>query len=127
MMVFAIHYTMQEGEIFGVAQKIPLGKLADPLRDCPVCMMPWYGTVIYLIFGYHPNWVEGIEIILASMGINAVLNKIMSGPDQIVEAIDQMTDSLKPMKYFVDKKIMDDVIKSAEELNQKLKSDVGGL
>lgn len=83
MMVFAIHYTMQEGEIFGFIGKwlhdwLP-PKLHQPVYECPVCMAPWYGTVIYWIF-WHQGRKEWIICIIAAMGLNAVLVKLF--PDK---------------------------------------------
>ena len=70
--VFALWYCFQEGEILGVAQNIKLRKFADPVRDCPVCMVPYWGSVIYWI------WVGGslgdyVITILCAMGLNVVI------------------------------------------------------
>lgn len=77
--VFAIWYSMQEGEIFGATQKLKLGKLAEPLRDCPVCMCPWYGSAIYWIF-WHLSWQDWIMTVIPAMGLNAILVKLF--PDK---------------------------------------------
>lgn len=76
---FAIHYVFQAGEIFGIAQRIPLGKLADPIRDCPVCMVFWYGTGIYLA-AWHTGWQDWLLTVIPALGLNAVLVKLM--PDK---------------------------------------------
>jgi len=70
---------MQEGEIFGKVQWIKLGKLSDPLRDCPVCMVPWYGSIIYWVF-YHGGLGNFVLTIIPAMGLNAVLVKLF--PDK---------------------------------------------
>lgn len=65
MIVFAVHYTMQDGEIFGIAQKVNLGKMADPLRDCPVCMVPYYGSIAYWFIGDR-DLIQWATTIIAS-------------------------------------------------------------
>lgn len=94
MCVFAIHYTMQEGEIFGIAQKLKLGKMSDPLRDCPVCMAPYYGTVIYsFMWGIQWNrFHEWIIVIVCSMGLNAVLIKLF--PDKETPGVHQQLEDI---------------------------------
>jgi len=93
--VFAIHYSMQEGEIFGklgawFERNLP-EKLKQPVFDCPVCMCPWYGSIIYwLVFApmtiesLRPiriivpigTWIEWIVVVIAAMGFNAIINKM---------------------------------------------------
>lgn len=90
MMVFAIHYTMQEGEIFGFVGKwlhdwLP-PKYHQPVFECPVCMAPWYGTLIYWIF-WHQGKKEWIICIIAAMGLNAVLMKLF--PDKETPGVHQ--------------------------------------
>ena len=41
-------------------------KLWKPVFDCPFCMTPWYGTLIYILF-FH----IGIEDWLLSVGVAA--------------------------------------------------------
>src|SRR5882672_4556921 len=112
MCVFAIHYTMQEGEIFGIAQKIKLGKMSDPLRDCPVCMVPYYGTVIYAyMWGLHWTTIhEWIIVILCSLGLNAVLLKLFPDKEtpgihhELGEITDRLTDMGQIMQAIKDQK-----------------------
>lgn len=79
--VFAVYYSMLDGEIFGrlgrwFYKKIPEG-LHQPVFDCPICMVPWYGSVAYwLIWGVSIK--EWLTIIPCTMGINFVLNSIRS-------------------------------------------------
>lgn len=60
--------------------------IRKPLFECPVCMTPWWGTLIYLI-GYFSGLPEFAELTLARLlftvlvasGINTIfliLNKI---------------------------------------------------
>lgn len=83
LIVFAIWATMWEEAIFEFIRNwgeeyLPK-KLQKPVFDCPVCMAPWYGTGIYwLVWGN--GYVEWIVVIIAAMGLNAVLIKLMPDP-----------------------------------------------
>lgn len=80
LLVLAIWYTYQEGEIFGFVQRwetdMPLHFPA--LFGCNVCMTPWYGSVLYVII-WGANWQWPVVVITA-MGINAAINKL--SPDK---------------------------------------------
>jgi hypothetical protein len=80
--VFAIHYTMQHGEIFGwigdwFSEVLP-EKLHNPVFDCEVCMCPWYGSFLYIIM-WKPTWHEfgiALIVVIAATGLNAILTKL---------------------------------------------------
>ncbi len=69
--VFALWYCFLEGEIFGAAQRIKLGKMSNPLRDCPVCMVPWWGSLFYWVW-FAGSLENYIMTIICSLGLNAV-------------------------------------------------------
>lgn len=75
--VFAIWYSMQEGEIFGRLgrwlENLPEW-MHNPVFDCPVCMTPWYGTVIYWIV-WGGSVKEWLVVIIAAMGLSAIIVK----------------------------------------------------
>lgn len=78
LIVLSIHYTMQEGEIFGRIGNWFYNNTPDnihsPLFECNVCMTPWYGSVIYvLVWGVNWQWPL---VVIAAMGINATINKL---------------------------------------------------
>ena len=77
--VYAIHYCFQEGEIFGIFQKINLYRMADPFRDCQVCMVPYYGSFVYWIF-IHGSFGNYILTIIPAMGLNVIINRL--SPDK---------------------------------------------
>lgn len=88
LLVFAIHYTMQENEIFAglgnwIEDHLPTWA-HNPLYECPVCMCFWYGSVLYWI-GYkldiwEVSWNEWPFVVIGAMGLNAVLVKLF--PDK---------------------------------------------
>lgn len=80
LLVLAIWYTMQEGEIFyGLAlwfERNAPAVIHPALFECNVCMTPWYGSVIYVIlWGVNLQWPV---VVIAAMGINAAINKLNS-------------------------------------------------
>lgn len=78
LIVLSIWYTMQEGEIFGFMQRFNNWKIAPALFDCPICMSPYYGSLLYiLIYGIN---IQLPIVVLCAMGINAAINKL--SPDK---------------------------------------------
>lgn len=59
--VLFIHACTWEGMIFEGVKKIikPEGMLYKPIYGCPICMTPWWGSLIYWLFiGISiPNWI----------------------------------------------------------------------
>lgn len=76
-LILSIHYTMQDGEIFGklgnwLARVLPK-QIHDPVFDCNVCMCPYYGSAIYvLIWGVNWQWPV---VVITAMGMNVLFNK----------------------------------------------------
>jgi len=52
MIVLFIHACSWKGMIFEGIKKLikPEGHLYKPIYGCPICMTPYYGTIVYLIF-----------------------------------------------------------------------------
>lgn len=82
LLVLAIWYTLQEGEVFGklgswFEQHTP-EIIHQPLYSCNVCMTPWYGSLLYIfIYGLNTNL---IIVVLCAMGFQVVVNKL--SPDK---------------------------------------------
>jgi hypothetical protein len=82
LLVLAIWYTFQEGEIFGFVQKWSDLKAAPALFDCNVCMSPWWGSGLFWLIPWSKMnlpkadvWIWPVVVITA-MGINAAINKL---------------------------------------------------
>jgi len=60
LIVLFIHATTWEGMIFEKIKDYikPEGMLYKPLYGCPICMTPWWGTLLYLLF-WDPYSLEG--------------------------------------------------------------------
>lgn len=88
LLVLSVHFTMQEGEIFGSVGKffekhLPW-QIHSPVFDCNVCMTPWYGSLIYvLIWGVSWQWPV---VVIAAMGLNILYNRInVQGVEKEIE------------------------------------------
>lgn len=92
LLVLSIHYTMQEGEIFGglgrwFENNLPY-QIHQPVFDCNVCMTPWYGSVIYVLI-WGVNWQWPVVIIVA-MGFGIMYNRInVTGVKNEIEEIEE--------------------------------------
>lgn len=78
LLVLAIWYTFQEGEIFGFVQRWSYIKAAPAIFECNVCMTPWWGSLLYVLI-YGANWQWPV-VVIAAMGVNAAINKL--SPDK---------------------------------------------
>lgn len=83
--VLFLHATTWEGMIFDKvsvwAFNLP-AFIKNPLFDCPICMAPWYGSIILAIADLTNslpslNWFKCILILFASAGLNVLLINII--------------------------------------------------
>lgn len=80
LMVYAVHATMWEGMIFSFvsdwADKRLPGWMQSPLWACPTCMVPWYGSVLFLVL--FPGWdLSSLPAtLLGAMGLNAIIARL---------------------------------------------------
>lgn len=83
--VLAIWFALQKGEVFGFVgdwmyKHVP-ALFHKPLFDCPVCMTPYYGTLIYALlpgpFVVRFWWWA----VLAAMGFNVIIVKLWPEKD----------------------------------------------
>lgn len=105
LLVFAIHYTMLPGEIFGfidtryerLAERAAnknrmrlynfLCRIKEPLIACPVCMAPWYGTALYWLIPWPRiglpahDLVDWAIIIIAALGLNSIIVRTFKDSD----------------------------------------------
>lgn len=52
LIILFLHATTWDGHIFEGIKKIipPKDKIYKAIYGCPICMTPWWGTLIYLFF-----------------------------------------------------------------------------
>lgn len=60
LIVLFIHATTWDGHIFSFVRNWidEKKKVSKPVYNCPICMCPWYGTLLYVIFFNYslPDW-----------------------------------------------------------------------
>jgi hypothetical protein len=79
-----VWFTMQPGEIFGrlgdfIDERLP-DFLYKPIAGCPICMVPYYGSVLYWVI-WHVSWQHWLITVIASMGLNVVIVKLFPKDD----------------------------------------------
>lgn len=86
MVILFLHACTWEGMVLDVVryrlEHLPLW-VKKPLFDCPVCMAPWWGSLIIIAFGlvtsYYPHpFVWLIQLLIAG-GINAAIVLLQGG------------------------------------------------
>lgn len=78
LVTYFLHVTTWEGHIFHrpanwLREKLP-ESLQKPLFDCPICMTPYYGTIMLLLQkGKHKELVKDILTVGAAAGLSSLL------------------------------------------------------
>lgn len=86
LLIIAIWYSMQPDEIFGrlggwLSDVLPLS-IQNPVFDCPACMTPWYGSLLYWVLPWQEFELNDANIkwwpavVLVAMGLNVVIIKL---------------------------------------------------
>ena len=83
--VFAVWVSMTEGMIFDKLgnwfdKNLPSDKLKHFVFDCPICMASLYGSLFYWIW-YGDSWKEWIVVILACVGLSAIIVKFLKATE----------------------------------------------
>ena len=80
--VFGIFATMQDGMIFekiGVWVEDTVGEYwGKPIALCPVCMFPWYGSIVYWVYPWQHVWYEWVALMIAGIGLNYIFIRLFS-------------------------------------------------
>lgn len=73
LIVLFIHACTWEGMIFDGVKKIikPQGHLYKPIYGCPICMTPYYGTIMYLLF-FNMSLADGLLTVAAASGMSVI-------------------------------------------------------
>lgn len=74
--VLFIHATTWEGMINGWVSNLCDNWpewIKKPLYDCPICMCPWWGSLILYFMGSHIGVLEWILTVFAAGGVNTVI------------------------------------------------------
>lgn len=73
LIVLFIHSCTWDGMIFSKIKDYikPEGNLYKPIYGCPICMTPWWGTLIYVLF-IHVSFVHWLFVIGAASGLSVI-------------------------------------------------------
>lgn len=73
MIVLFLNSTTWEGMIFENINKIlkPKWKISSPIYNCPICMTPWWGTLIYWLF-IGISCQDWLFVVGCASGINVI-------------------------------------------------------
>lgn len=92
--VLFLHVCTWEGMIFEfVSNKLYnlSDKIKKPLYDCPICMVPWWGSIILTLYslasGLWQPYYQWILELFAAAGINTVLIYLISSNREITKEL----------------------------------------
>ncbi|RCH55418.1 hypothetical protein DJ568_05865 [Mucilaginibacter hurinus] len=90
LIVLFIHACTWKGMIFDGIKKIvePKGHLYKPLYGCPICMTPYYGAVIYLLF-FNVSFVNGLLTVAAASGFSVISVLLIDIKDALCKSHDE--------------------------------------
>ncbi len=73
LIILFLHATTWDGHIFNGIRKLidEDKKISKPIYNCPICMTPWWGTLIYGLF-FHIGWLDWLLTIGAAAGISVI-------------------------------------------------------
>lgn len=98
LIVLFLHATTWDGMIFQKIKDVikPEGMLYKPVYGCPICMTPWWGTLIYFIFfadfgvgtwGAISDWLITIGM---AAGLSVIWVVVLSAREFFVEYTNQL-------------------------------------
>ena len=73
MIVLFIHAVTWKGMILEDIKKFikPEGYLYKPIYGCPICMSPYYGIIVYLLF-FNVSFADGLLTVATACGLSVV-------------------------------------------------------
>jgi hypothetical protein len=79
MTIFFGHASTWDGQINSWVRKIinEDSKFSNPIYNCPICMTPWWGTLMYIVLWGWGGWREWIATVGCASGIS-VFNVIFN-------------------------------------------------
>jgi len=87
LIVLFLHATTWEGMIFNAVKNVispDKGWLYKPIYGCPICMTPWWGTLIYLIF-FPFTWQGWLLTVGGAAGLSVIWVVLVTIRDYCLE------------------------------------------
>lgn len=77
MIILAIHSFTWQGMIFNGIKKLikPEWHISKPIYGCPICMTPWWGTLMYAVFfwsGSFYQWIDWLCVVGCATGFSVI-------------------------------------------------------
>lgn len=90
LIILFLHSCTWEGMIFNGIKYVvsPEGWLYKPLYGCPICMTPWWGTLIYWIF-FHISFQDWLLQVGGASGLSVVSVILISLRDAALKIEDE--------------------------------------
>lgn len=101
LVILFLHVTTWEAQIFGPFAKKYLSRLPEwikkPLYDCPICMAPWWGSLILATGNWvgiteAHNWFGWILIVFGAGGLNTLLIYLINQGKSVTKTLDKDFD-----------------------------------
>lgn len=88
LIILFIHSTTWEGMIFENIKKIikPEGMIYKPIYGCPICMTPWWGSLLYWIF-FGVSVSDWFLIVGMASGLSVIWVVLIDFKDACIEYI----------------------------------------
>lgn len=101
LMILFLHATTWEGMIFEGIKKIikPEGMLYKAIYGCPICMCPWYGSLIYWLF-VGSSMLSWLFTVGAACGLCVIYVVLIDLKDAAIAYIKQQEEYNKPSSGF---------------------------
>ncbi len=86
LIVLFLHACTWEGMIFEKVKTVikPEGWLYKPIYGCPICMTPWWGTLIYWLF-IHVSFTDYILTVGAASGLSVIAVVLVDARDAFLK------------------------------------------
>ena len=93
LIVLFLHATTWNGMIFEKIKNIikPEGMLYKPIYGCPICMTPWWGSILYLFFFRNClSWTAWFWTVGAAAGFSVLWIVLISLRDWALLASEKL-------------------------------------
>lgn len=82
LIILFLHSTTWDGHIFEKIRKWIKedSKISKPIYNCPICMTPWWGTLIYWLF-MHISFVDYLLTVGAASGLSVISVILIAAKD----------------------------------------------
>jgi len=86
LIVIFIHACTWQGMILEKVRTIikPEGMIYKPIYGCPICMTPWWGTLIYWIF-FHISWQDWFLTVGGAAGLTVIAVTFIDARDAFLK------------------------------------------